>query len=222
MKKTADAIIEVLEGSTDLLLPFHENLLNLTQLARFIRPQVEARLHRKVSESSLIMSLSRITNSKTKIKKATKRKTFSVENISVLSGLLILTLERTSENFQITNHLHAALRKRDAYITLSEGTSEITIIFEERWQEALGRLIPKKPKMKIKHVSALLVRFSSHYLSTPGFLHLVLQQIFLQGINIAEIASTSTELILYLDQKDIRLAFDTIMKVFIERKPKHE
>jgi aspartokinase len=44
----------------------------------------------------------------------------------------------------------------------------------------------------------------------------VLQQVAVQGINVVEIASTATELILYLDQKDVRLAFDTLYQRFMD------
>jgi len=39
----------------------------------------------------------------------------------------------------------------------------------------------------------------------------------LQGVNVIEIASTSTELIVYINESDVRIAFDTLLRAFVER-----
>jgi aspartokinase len=66
-------------------------------------------------------------------------------------------------------------------------------------------------------VAALSVRFNAKYLEVPGLLYKILEQIALQGVNVIEIASTSTELIVYINESDVRIAFDTLLRAFVER-----
>ncbi|HEY7817166.1 MAG TPA: hypothetical protein VIG29_03030, partial [Vicinamibacteria bacterium] len=60
MKKIADAIEEVIEGNPALAFGIHHRLMNLTQLARFLRPSVEAQTRKEVSDAAVLMSLSRL------------------------------------------------------------------------------------------------------------------------------------------------------------------
>ena len=46
------------------------------------------------------------------------------------------------------------------------------------------------------------------------FLYYILQQTTLQNINIIEISSTFTEIVLYVEEQDTKLTFDTVYESF--------
>ena len=60
MIKISDAVREILDGSTFLQFGLHHKLINLSQLARFLHPLVEARTKKEVQRSAIHMALSRI------------------------------------------------------------------------------------------------------------------------------------------------------------------
>jgi len=77
-------------------------------------------------------------------------------------------------------------------------------------------LLTTIPKFKSPNISGVSIKFNEKYSEIPGLLYYIIQQITLQNINIIEISSTFTELIIYVEKKDTRLAFDTIYNRFMK------
>ena len=227
MRTVAQALHDIIEGSPELQFGFSEGLFNLTQLARFIRPMVEARTFKEVQDSSLVMALSRMSRESTLIAKKLSgggtrilgSSRYEVENVSVRSGLSILTLARTREAHRAVQGIYLKLSRKDSYFTLSEGTSEITVIFERVELPLVLSSLPasERPKIQRDHIAALGVRFHPRYIEIPGLLQRIIQQITLQGINIAELASTATELVIYIAESDVRRGLDTLLRAFVEQ-----
>lgn len=215
MLKLNDALVHVLERSPALQFGIAEKLFNLTQLARFVRPLVEARTKKEISNSALVMALSRIT--RTSSKRSTAEVQLRIENIAVSGGLTAATLFRTPDTHRAVNSFYTKLKKADAYLTITEGSNEITVIFPSENRELLKELVPAAWRHERRGIASLGVRFHQRYLEVPGFLYQILQRLALQSINIIELASTATEIIVYLDEADVRLAFDTLMRAFVER-----
>ena len=104
-------------------------------------------------------------------------------------------------------------------MTISQGMSQITVIIDNRFEEQTRLAFGNNIVCHIKDVSALGIRFDEAFsMNGPGFLYTILQHVSLQGINLIEIASTYTEFILYLDSKDVRVAFDSLYSAFLARK----
>jgi aspartokinase len=94
--------------------------------------------------------------------------------------------------------------------------NEITLIIDSANAALAGESFPAKPLFRSARIACVWMKFDEQYLSTPGFLFDILQQFALQGINVIELASTTTELLVYLDRKDTRLAFDTLYSAYVE------
>lgn len=72
----------------------------------------------------------------------------------------------------------------------------------------------EKPLFQNHAVASIGISFSEDYIQIPGFIAAVLLQLTVQQINLIEIASTFTELTLYVDQENTKLAFDTLEHLF--------
>ena len=216
MKKVSDAVKGIVLDSAFLRFGFQYQLLNLTQLAKFIQPLVEARVKKEVTPSAIVMSLSRL-GKEVDWEEASDGGFFKIHNLVVHTDLMILTLFKTPENHKEVNSLYRKIQKREGVITVTEGLTEITVIFEAKHEQYAEDILASKPKRVDREVGSLTVKFDDRYLDTPGFLYSVLRQVALQGINIAELSSTATEFILYLNEKDIQLAFDTLYGTFSSR-----
>ena len=55
---------------------------------------------------------------------------------------------------------------------------------------------------------------SEENLAAPGVLYQLLQALALQGVNLAEVASTTTEFHVYLAENDVMLALDSLYGAF--------
>ena len=208
--RISSALQNIIDSSSEFQFGFHNQLFNLTRLAEFIRPMVEARTKKTVQHNSLVMALSRLNRRRVSRARKLPRK-FVVQSISVLSGLTVMTFARTPENHRAAERIYSRLRKAEAFCTMTEGSNEITFIFPRSFRGAVQPLLVNRPTFSRNDVAALCVRFHPKYLDVPGLLHTILQQITLQGINIIEIASTTTELTLYIREDDLRTGFDTLM-----------
>ena len=215
MKKVSDAVKDIVVESAFLRFGFQYQLLNLTQLAKFIRPLIEARVKKEITPSAIVMSLSRL--GKELHEGGDDAEFFRIHNLVVHTDLMIITLFKTPENHKELNALYRKVQKREGVITVTEGLTEITVIFEAKHESYAESLLAGKPKRVDRKIGSLTVNIDDEYLETPGFLYAVLRQVALQGINIAEVSSTATEFILYLAEKDIQLAFDTLYRTFSSR-----
>ncbi|MCB0331510.1 MAG: hypothetical protein KDD70_17685 [Bdellovibrionales bacterium] len=214
MKKVSDAVRAIVLESAFLRFGFQYQLLNLTQLAKFIQPLIEARVKKEITPSAIVMSLSRLGR---ELDEGSDRGFFQIHNLVVHTDLLIVTLYKTPENHKEVNNVYRKVQKREGLITVTEGLTEITVILEAKHEMFAEELLENKPKRIDRKVGSLTVKFDDRYLETPGFLYAVLRQVALQGINIKEVSSTSTEFILYLAESDIQLAFDTLYRTFSSR-----
>jgi aspartokinase len=211
LKKISTAVREIVEANALLRLGFHHQLLNLSQVARFIRPLVEARTHKEVSDSAVLMSLSRL---QTKLKQPAEFEGLVVENISIHSGLCSLTVFKTIEIRKQLNDLFTVIRSRGGFITITEGLSEITAILEDRDFKIAESMITEKLRYVHRDIASVSVKLSDRAIATPGSIYQLLQQLALQNINVIEVMSTATEFNIHLKRDDVRLAFDSIYQRF--------
>lgn len=214
MIKASDALQEIVEANPLLHFGLRERLLNLSQLARFVHPLLEVRTKKELQVQSIVMALSRLQQTYQKSPQD-QRLQFKLKNIALHSELMILTFHKTKETSKAVHALYSKILSSGGFITITEGVSEVTVIVEEAQEENVDKTFPSRPLHKRKKLASLGLRFDESYLSLPGLFHFIFQQLYLQNINIAEIASTATELIIYLDEKDIQLAFDTLYRRFV-------
>lgn len=213
MIKISDSLRELIRENLFLQFGLTNRLINLSQLARYLKPLVQARTKKEVEETAITMNLSRIQQSLSKPKNFNAKHRPKIENIIIHSSLAILTYNRSKEIHTGVNKLYSQIQKEHDYISISEGINEITLCIKEKHRETAARLIVTKPSVSYKNIGALGIKFDTNYQHSPGLFYSIFEQLYFQGINIIEIASTASELIIYLAEKDIELAFDTLYQM---------
>lgn len=213
MLKISHSLKEIINSNALLQFGLHHRLLNLSQVAKFVKPLLEAKTKKDIkSSSAILMALSRLQR-ETK-KTIPKMEKFSIINLTVHSGLCTMSFLKSNEFLHGVEKIYSQIQKHNGYITLNQGANEITMIIDEASIIIVQKIVSEKPKNTTKNLAALGIQFDQKYYEIPGMLYYLMQQISLQGINIREISSTYTEIIIYVDQKDIRLLFDTIYNCF--------
>ncbi len=212
MLSLSSILPSIVLGDPILQYGLQYRLFNLTQLARHIKPQIEVRAKKSVSESAILMALSRYQK---QLKKITpKHEQFKIEKLTVHTGLGVFSFEKTKEVLRSVNQLHSMVLARNGYITISEGISEVTVILETGFAALIRKHLGRRIKYENTSISALAVHFPAKYIAVPGLLCIILQQVMLQGINVLEVASTYTEFVLYIDEANTQMAFDTLYRLF--------
>lgn len=215
MLRIGEAIIEILQGSEFLSFGFHHDLFNLTHLAVFIRPMVEARTKKEVQTSAILMNLSRIRRRQKPPPQMLEP--FKIDHVRIHANLCSVTLLKTKESHRILNELFGRVLEKAGFITITEGVGEITTILEMDHLPLAEKLLGRRQRTIQQGLAGLGIKFHEKYLSRPGILYMILQRVVFQNINVCEIASTSTEFIIYMKEADIQLAFDSLYQRFVRR-----
>ena len=216
MLRVSDAVREIISNNTLLNFGFHHKLLNLSQVARFIRPLVEARTHKEVQDSAVLMNLSRMLR-EPEHQTDELDDAFFVDKINIHSGLCSLTIHKTRATHRELNQIFAKIQEQHGFITITEGISEITTILEVVNLEMALAALSDKPRTLHRNLASVGVKFSERCLTIHGVLYRLLQQVALQNINVIEVSSTATEFNIYVDENDVQLAFDSIYARFAKR-----
>lgn len=213
MIKISDAIKDIVHNNDPLLFGFYHHLLNLSQVARFIHPLVEARTQKSVQVSAILMNLSRLQQTLAQHKLPTQQK-FYIDKINIHTELCSFTLVKTSQSHRELNRMYSEIQKRDGFMTITEGISEITAIVENENVGLASKWITESIRLVNQDIASVGVKFHEKFIEVPGLLYMILQMVSMQHINIVELASTATEFIIYVNQKDIYLVFDAILSKF--------
>ena len=216
MLKISSALRAMINASPWLSFGFHHRLFNLTRVAQFLKPLVEARTHKEVQSSAILMNLSRMQR-ESATGTGSLEGDFFVDKIHVHSGLCTLTFPKTEATHRRLNNMVAKVHERRDFLTLTEGMSEITVILAQEHLEMALATLRVKPRQVNTNIGAVGVGFQEKYLTVTGLLYRLLQHVALQNINIIEVTSTATEFNIYLDEADVRLAFDSIYQGFSKR-----
>lgn len=214
MKRIGDALAEIIEANDTLRFGFHNGLLNLTQTAHFLKPLVEARTHKDIQVSALVMALSRYRKSQAT---HTPLSGFHIDHIWVRQGLASITWPKTAEVHKAIAALFREVQQAGGFVTVSEGISEITAIGEKADFEQIEPHLQQSVAVRIAQIAGIGVKFGKRYLDQPGLLYHILQQVALQGINVAEVSSTATEFVVYVAEDQAQLAFDSIFQRFCQK-----
>jgi len=212
MIKISSAINEIFADQPIMESGFNNKLYNLTALAKFIKPMVEARAKKSVNINALLMCLSRLQRKK--VKKVGLYKTPTVVNVTVHSGLCSISYFANRQLFEKINKIYTEIKKVNGYISIIQGINETTLIIDKQFMGISDKYITEPRKNFQKDIASLNIELDENVYDIPAQFYFLIQAISLQGINIREITSTFSEVILYLDEKDIKLGFDTIYNVF--------
>lgn len=209
MRKISAALRALIEPNSFLRFGLHHRLFNLSQLARHLRPQIEARVAKEVEASAILMNLSRIQR-EFGDPAVSGVDSLKISNITVHSELCILAYPRTKDVHSGVNKLYNRVQSEGKYITITQGIGEVAVITNQKYFLVAAQLIEAKPFYSYQNVASIGVKFNTEYLGTPGLFYSIFHQLYFQHINILEIASAATELIIYIENKDVQLAFDTL------------
>lgn len=212
MLKIADAVRDVVDHDPALKTALAQNLLNLSQVARHIRSTIEARTHKPVQVGAITMALSRLREELAPLESAPNLRL--ADRITVQRGLVVFTFPNAVQVHAGLLDLQARTRRDRRYLTITEGIREITLIIEAIVADMVGETVPVRPVRTVRGVASLSISLTERNLTTPGVLYRVLQPLALQGVNLVEVASTTSEFHVYLAEEQVMLALDSLYGAF--------
>jgi len=189
----------IIERSRYLSEALSKDLINLSSLARYIKPEIEDMLMKKVSNGALIMALKRI-------KKDQKPKVSHVKFFKIPPQLKAVT-ELTLYRFSNKKYFDAQIfTQTESFIS---STKEETVIVISSNNTNL-----KGFNSRIDNVGAIIISLPDGSENIPGVHYFFLKSIAWEGINIIETFSNSKKYILIFYIHDLHRAFRVITSLF--------
>lgn len=197
-----------------------DGLINLSALSRQIKPDVEKVLKKPVTEASILMALKRMVHL---MEVTVGRK---IENAIRDFGDIIVRSNLTDFTFRNSDTLSEKQGKlikiiaeeKDTFYTISRGVFETTVVVSRHFSEKIKDLFHNETLIaSTPSVSSITIRLPDDNINTPGLYYFVFKQIAWEGISMLEVISTTNELTIILQDKDVDRAFSILKRKNIER-----
>lgn len=203
MLKVSDAVKNKLLESESALTSLSHGILNLSAFAKQIQKDIERATLKPVKLGTIVAALARLARDLESLPLIGPP--VVLKDIAVKSGLCEIAFEQTESNRLSLQKLYdSKMLSPTDFFTATHGVGEIAIVTSDRHKQLVfDTFANQKPKVVADKLCALTVRFSEHYLETPGQTFWLVRKVAIERINIFEVISTYTELTFLLHERDI-------------------
>lgn len=218
MIKVTDTVLELIQADELALETLRAGLLNLSAYADKIRKNVENVTYKDVKKGTIVVALSRIRKNLPAAPLQTPE--IQIDNLSVKSSLCVYTYEKTVDIQRKIAVLNPFLLPMNDLFSVTEGQSEVTIIFAQKSKELIEKHFQIKPKVKCDDTVAISVQFAKKFADQPNFLYGLLRTLAVKRINLIEIVSTFTEITFIITKEDLETTMKVLNAFFVKKKIK--
>lgn len=191
------------------------DLVSFHRLARHMRKEVESELGKEVDEGAIVMALSRMREKMQQRKgEQMKESGWAKLQLSLRSGAMQIDLQKgKSTQGKLLELQKLASASPEDILSVTQSTHEITVISQEKYEDKIISALNGEKILNVeKGLSLLVLRFGEDVLYQPGFFDRVLRELAWENINIYEVVSTLTELIVVLKEDEAAKAYDVLRR----------
>ncbi len=201
MRTITQAVREIVSSSDVAQEALTSQILNLSAYAKRIQPEVEKLTWKEVKPGTIAVALFRLQEEFTTQPKL--RPMVLIENLSIQTDLVDVSFEKTEQLLAKIPSLHATLvhTPRTVFVE-TVGMHEVTFIASKSLKEGILAHLGLPTKSSYEGLVGISLGFDSQYLSVPNTIYTLISSVASKRINIVEIVSTYTELMIVVDQKD--------------------
>jgi aspartokinase len=206
-----EAVEQIIRKTSFLEEALASGVANYSALARYIQPQVEKHVKKKVTRGAIIMALRRMES--VKEWPYNKQVPFSKPpDITVRSNLVEFTVPNsTLFGNEYKELFDAASVHQGNFLTMSQGVFETTIVCSKEIQETFQSIFKKDTIISShENLSAISIKLEKTMPNTPGVYYYILKLLAWEKIAISESISTIYEFTIILNDGDVERAFSVL------------
>lgn len=207
---------QIINRSPFLRESLTEDLINVSALARKIKPEIEDHLKKEVKEGAIIMAIKRMSPGYYhKIDLKIKNFMGSLGDFLVRSDLEDFTFENSETLTEKQSEMMRVLAKRrDTFYTVCNGVSETTIITSSSISEEIKTVfINERMLNHSPNLASVTVKLPTINTEISGIYYYILKHLAWEGINLVEIVSTTNEFTVVVHSDDIDNTFSVLMQL---------
>ncbi|MFI3266221.1 MAG: aspartate kinase [Rikenellaceae bacterium] len=209
-----NAVEEVIKKKPFLEGALVDGLINLSALARKLKPEIEKKVGKEVNDSAVIMALNRLVPrlelmSAMKFKKVIEH----IGDVIVRSNLADFTFVNSPTLYEKQSILLDKIQTmKDVFCTFSQGIHETTLVVSNSIIHIVEDIFKEEALLTLTHdLSSITVKLPSENTICPGVYYYIFKELAWDNINISEVISTTNEFTVVLGDDDIHRAFTIIM-----------
>lgn len=214
MISVAQITKEIIEKSPFIEEALYENLINVSSLARRIKPEIEKRVHKKINVASIVMAINRMAiDSRYKMIKTLQNYLTGIGEITIRDKISVFTFSNSITLSKVQSKLMEKSKlKTDAVCTFSQGISERTVIINEQLKKDLAEIFETENLISMKENQAsITIRLPHNNTAYAGIYYFILKQLAWKNISITEVISTTNEFTMVVDNNDVMACFQILM-----------
>ena len=213
--KTIQETVETIINRTPFIEEaMQDKLINVSSLARAIKPEVEQILGKKVKSGAIMMSINRISPINIlRIRKNIKSFSLKLGDFIVRSDLLDYTFKNTSTLHQQISILFSKTgNNRESFFTVSQGIFETNIVISKNLKSEIEKLFSKEKIVNsIEKLASITIKLPKINVEQSGIYYFILKQLAWANIPLQEIISTTNEITLVVKEEDINKTFSILI-----------
>jgi len=207
---------ELINKSPFLREAMTDDLINISALARKLKPEIEEMIGSEVKEGAIVMAIKRMTPG------LYHRLNVKITNVMgdlgdflVRSNLSDITFENSdSLKTKQAELVHEINKENDSFFTICKGVTETTFIVSTYHDAMIMRLFKnEKLKAHSTDLASVTVKLPSVNTEIYGIYYYILKHLAWEGINIVELVSTSNEFTIVVKQDFVDKAFKILMQL---------
>jgi len=207
---------DIINRSPFLRESLTEELINVSALARKIKPEIEDIVKKEIKEGAIIMAIKRMSPGYYhRINLKIKNFMGTLGDFLVRSDLEDFTFENSETLTLRQSELMKSLNDdKDAFYTYCGGVNESTVITSTSISDKI-REIFKKEKLKshTSDLASITIKLPKVNTEISGIYYYILKHLAWEGINIVEVVSTANEFTAVVKSDDIDSAFSVLMQL---------
>jgi hypothetical protein len=184
-------------------------LINLSALARQLRPELETEIGERISDAAVMMALRRYQSDKN-TQQTTNQPQGFLGDMSVRSELADLTYTNSPT---LGKHVAQLSERVDPaqYLTVSRGLLQTSVIVHESAREAVKQILcHERLETRVQGLTAITLHLKPGHDHVTGILAYPLNLLAWRGITVVELISTFDELNIVVYDTDVEEAFRTL------------
>ncbi len=191
-----------------------DDLINISSLARKLKPEVEILLKKPVQEGAIVMAINRrAPDYYFKVSKGIKTFMSKLGDIIVRSDLSDHSFANSPTLITCQRDLIDEIGpERNVFCTFSQGIYETTIVVSNSIDHKIEQIFSREKRLSQKSgLGSVTIRLPEDNTEVSGIYYYILKNLAWSGINICEIISTTNEMSIVVAEKDVHKAFPILL-----------
>lgn len=216
MLSIATKVEQIVSESAFLTEGMSLGLINLSELARQLRPQIESDLWKPVGQAAVVMALRRVSERLPQPGQAQQIM------IAPRTGELTTRTDLTISTYQLSDTSNDCQRQLLAlagpfpglFVTTTRGVHEVLVVCSRPLVPLVEEAFSGERLLsRVDHISALTLRLNPATHQTPGVYHAVLKKLAWEKISVVNMMCTFSELTILLERSQTGPAFSVLSQI---------